>query len=174
MKARLVLRAITMWTAFIAAFDLYLAVMPSTGIANQLHGAWPPNLADWVIGHHDRIVIVKAAVSAAMAIWWLAAAMKPESRPWLRLANAVFSGWLMVQVFVIWAAVAAVLLEISGLPHESTGSNFLTIFRITDLSWLILVTLCLPVIQAVLGEWACRLSRCQSRESRPIAAVEAA
>jgi hypothetical protein len=94
MKARLVvLRAITMWTAFIAAFDFYLAVMPSTGIAKQLHSTWPPNLAGRVIEHHDRIVILKAAVSAAMAIWWLAAATKPESRPWLRLANAVFSGW---------------------------------------------------------------------------------
>lgn len=174
MKTRLVLSAITVWAALIAAYDIYLAVTPSNWLANQLHGAWPPNLAGWVIDHHDRIVVVKAAVSAAMAIWWLAAAAKPKSRPWLRLANAVFSGWLMVQVVVIWAAVAAVLLEISGLPHESTGQHILEVLRITDLSWLVLVTLCLPAIQAVLGEWACRISHYQSRESRPIAAAEPA
>lgn len=174
MKAKLALCAIAVWTALIAAYDLYLAAMPSTGLANQLHGALPPNLAGWVTGHYDRILIVKAAASAAMAIWWLKASLKPASRPWLRLANALFSGWLMVQVLTIWVAVAAVLLQGSGLPHESTGQHILAVLKITGLGWLILVTLSLPAIQAVLGEWADRISRYQSRESRPIAAAEAA
>jgi hypothetical protein len=174
MKTRLVLSAITIWTALIAANDVYLAVMLANGPVEQMPGGWPLNLGGWVFEYYKPILYVKVAASAIIAIWWLAAAVKPKSRPWLRLVNGAFSGWLLIQVVMVWIAVGTILLQVAGLQHEPTGHNLLSIIRVADLSWLILVTLCVPGIQGVLGEWACRLGRFQSRESRPTAAAEAA
>ncbi len=174
MKTRLVLGAVTIWTAFIAANDLYLAVTLADRLVAQLHSGWSSNLPGWVLERYEGIVKVKVTASAAMSIWWLAAVVNRKSRPWLRLANGAFSGWLLIQVILIWVVIGAVLLQASGLAHEPTGRNLLSVIKVAGLGWLILVTLCLPAIQCVLGEWACRLSRCQSPESRPIAAAEAA
>jgi hypothetical protein len=158
MKTRWALCAITALTALIAANDLFSAIRLSDGLSKHATGAWASTVTSWALEHQRFIVITKPAVSALMLVWWLAATIKPTRRPSLRLANAAFSGWLLSQELMVWAAVVGVLQQVSGLPGGLTARNALTIIEGTDLRWLIPLTLCLPALQLGLGEWAHRLS----------------
>jgi hypothetical protein len=89
----------------------------------------------------------------------LTAISKPFCRRWVRLANRTFSGWLLIQILMVWFAVLGILQQVSGVPGGLTGRNALAIIGGTDLSWLIPLTLCLPALQLGLGELACRLSQ---------------
>src|SRR5690606_35248280 len=111
-----------------------------------------------------------------MLLRWLAAMVRPARRPNLMLANATFSSWLALQTVAVWAAVLGVLYQVAGFADGLTASNTLRIITGTSLSWLIPLTLCVPALQLVLGEFAYRSgwSSVQPVKDRSISRVEAA
>ncbi len=100
----------------------------------------------------------KLAFSTIMLISWLAALRKPAPRPWLQIANRTFVIWLLFQVGLSFSGVAAVLQQVAGIPIAPFSLSGLHLLWNTDLRWLIMLFIALPLLQLALGEWACRLA----------------
>lgn len=157
MKNRWALYFATGLTALIALGDLLLVLSLPAPPAFQT--AMPEDLGYWLLDHRRLISSAKLFASVSMLLWWLVATIKPARRPYLRLANAAFGGWLAIQGVMVWATVLDVLHQVTGVPGELTGKQALTLLKRTDLGWLIPLTLCLPVLQLALGEFAYRSGR---------------
>lgn len=156
MRNRWALCAVVALTALIAAGNLLLAVELSGEAGTQNTSVRASALINWLLGHQRLISTAKLVVSTLMLLWWLTATIRPIRRPRLRLANAAFSGWLVVETVTVWAAVLGGLYQVSGLSEGLTGSGIVKIIKGTELSWLIPLTFCMPALQLILGEWAYR------------------
>jgi hypothetical protein len=168
MNPRLALWAVTAVTATNTAAALQAALSLSDGPAIQIASANAPAIAHFALGHQQLIIFANLVASALLLIWWLTATAKPTHRPALRLANAAFGSWILVETVVIWTAVLGILHQVSGLPDAEPLKTALLIIRTTALKWLIPVTLCLPILQLGLGEWAYRLSARVGKTNAPL------
>ncbi|RRV88293.1 hypothetical protein EGJ13_01870 [Stutzerimonas stutzeri] len=171
MKNRLALCAVTGLTALVALGDLLLVL--SLPDAPAYHSAMPANRGYWLLEHRQVISAVKLSASVSMLLWWLAATITPAHRPYLRLANAAYSGWLAIQLVMVWATVLDVLHQVAGFPGDLTGRQALMLLESTDLGWLVSLTLCLPALQLALGEFAYRSGRPALSPIRPTSPAEA-
>ena len=158
MKTRLALWAVTAVTAISMAGALQAAFGLSGDRAIHSIGANAPVIARFALGYEQTIIIVNLAASALLLIWWLTATAKPTPRPTLRLANAAFGSWILVQMLVIWTAVLGILQQVSGLPDGEPVQAALLIIGASSLRWLIPSTFFLPILQLGLGEWAYRVT----------------
>lgn len=155
MPKRWPILAATGLTALIVLGDLLLVLgMHDTLIQHRADVA--PALARWLLEHKRLICTAKLLVSAPMLLWWLVATVSPARRPRLRLANVAFSGWLATQIITVWFAVLVFLSQVAGFPDGLTADNVLKLLKATEAGWLMPLTLCLPILQLVLGEWAYR------------------
>ena len=157
MNNRWALCGATGLAALIALGDLLLVL--SLPDAPAFQTAIPGDRGYWLLDHQRFISAAKLFASVSMLLWWLAATIKPARRPYLRLANAAFGGWLAIQGALVWATLLDVLHQVTGIPGDLTGTQALTLLKSTDLGWLIPLILCLPVLQLALGELAYRSGR---------------
>jgi len=97
MKYRWALCAVVALTALIAFGDLALALRLRDAPAIQYQASSAPALCNWLFEQQGPISSAKLIASTLMLLWWLAAMIRPARRPNLRLANATFSGWLVIQ-----------------------------------------------------------------------------
>ncbi|WP_434157816.1 hypothetical protein [Stutzerimonas stutzeri] len=167
--------AVTALTALTTAGALQAAVNSSDGSARPIVSASAPAIARFLVEHQQPINIANLVVSASLLIWWLMATAKPTHRPALRLANAAFGSWVLVQMILIWAAVLGVLQQVSGLPDQEPLTAALRIIEATRLKWLIPASFSFPFLQIGLGEWAYHRGACSARiqATQPIASAQA-
>ncbi|MCQ4287871.1 hypothetical protein NA647_10555 [Pseudomonas stutzeri] len=111
-----------------------------------------------LVQHGLTFALSKLAFSTFMLVSWLAALRKPAPRPWLQMANRAFVIWLLFQVGLSLSGVAAVLQQVAGIPIAPFSLSGLHLLWNTELRWLIMLFIALPILQLALGEWACRLA----------------
>lgn len=145
-------------TAITTAGALQTALGLSEEPARQIANASTSAVIRVVLEHQQPVIIGNFVASLLLLCWWLTATARPARRPALRLANAAFGSWVLVEILVIWSVVLGILQQVSGLPHDAYASAAWQIIRTTVLKWLILSTLGLPIFQLGLGEWAYRVS----------------
>lgn len=171
MKQRWVIAAVTALTALVALSDLRLV------LALLLPGAhsWTTATSHaFLPGNGGTLpALVEMSLSLTLLAWWLCALLVQAHRPWLRVANGIFSGWQFAQVTSVWLAIIGVLLQAADMPTALRNLGLILVG--TDLLWMVPLTLCLPALQLGLGEWVYRLSMriARTQTTQTIASLEA-